>query len=52
MKCPTCGDQTLGVNRNDRGIYCDQCGAFLENVTEVEKPKPVAKPKAPAKKTK
>ncbi len=47
MKCPTCGDQTPGVNRNDRGIYCDQCGAYLEGVTEVEKPKP----KAPVKKT-
>jgi len=29
MKCPTCGEQTEGVDHNDRGLRCTFCWALL-----------------------
>ena len=55
MKCPVCGEQTMGIDHNGRGLRCTACWALLPVVVDAKTPEPAPevvvvpeKPKAKA----
>ena len=45
MKCPTCGEDTTGIDHNGRGLRCTACWALLP--TPEPAPEVVAVPEKP-----